>query len=1139
MENSLQLDPLNPPRHCPQCALSGVKSKVKKFKMNTSEETEVVIMCKNDQCPWPFSVLSKAEATLKTEIADLTDSSSVASASSPSQSTSRKRKRGKLVKDESGFEENLSLNTPEKPFAVVNVSKDVIVDKGINVEANDSLIEINENKEEFENATARVSPLNASIHDENDYSNAMDIREDPVVTEVGTQPALQIYPPPDVKYNMDEATVTVSRIEDQCGGQYSQTAVSSSSPLQNQDLFSQVLHIDLAPYTSPGSKVHSPVSLSAKSLQGINPLVHDGDGSCPAVKFLHPAMEITSTLAMLATTALQSGGDDTQKSLGRRARARKRKASAGSPPVLKLKKKKITPPKTNCRFSYVESVKGLEQPVNVLTEKDLEEPSEKDLEERRRIESLIKPPYPRRRRVRKVLIQPRSRNTHARPKRDCKTSIKLKSTIVPTSKDLKEDVSVLQDNSSDLFEKVSEDLLLKVTKALEYQNQTLVRSKVEINGCSSIPNHRRGEFDVNTCSEDAAPDAESILILKPKNTYARSKKNKLLKFQPSSFPETIDDVEITLEETVDDENNVNLREVSYMFQVGELESGSGEKQQNLDDARVYKYSETRSWKIDNSGLGRIRTDNAARDAVEENDDSWFWWRGWMINEQFMKDFINSMKKLVVKWTPTKNKVVDSRIFALTKEWEEKKESPEKVEKVISFFSEVFVKFVYMKSEFPNYGFKKLLRMLKMFHGFNSAQLKKKLQVIKSKEEGFQEEITETQSKSNQVVEMGCLEQTEESVPGLPSPPPSAHNTVLTIPHNSVEAVDLSSKSSTLSAAATTYVIATNKDYQCGGHEVQVDKQVVEFDQGEDKGTIRKGPGEISGTVRSDCVEDDLDNGNSSEGPKIFGGEVESSDSMFLAKAGKETPERSYAREKKRGGVGGMNAIKKGIKEKRSYNKYKLFPGGDKGVLDKLLDISMKKSAESSVVTNVNPVAPKTADRRKSKAPAQIKTDERVAPVIASSSHDDKPGGGVPQNFPGFTQAYARKNKKQAEKINKVLEKQKRIAEGGPKRKYAGFCESLDPADKVEKKKRKVVKTEVTGKISKVSQSELDLIEELLNIDRTNENEFTPAEAFDLDISKNPIETETSVIQFNEFQTLVDNQHEPVENLGDFECLFDF
>ena len=48
MDPDLQLDPLNPPKYCPQCARSGLKSKVKKFKMDPSS-SEVVIMCKNGQ----------------------------------------------------------------------------------------------------------------------------------------------------------------------------------------------------------------------------------------------------------------------------------------------------------------------------------------------------------------------------------------------------------------------------------------------------------------------------------------------------------------------------------------------------------------------------------------------------------------------------------------------------------------------------------------------------------------------------------------------------------------------------------------------------------------------------------------------------------------------------------------------------------------------------------------------------------------------------------------------------------------------------------------------------------------------------------------------------------------------------------
>ena len=48
MDPDLHLDPQNPPKYCPQCARSGIKSKVKKFKMDPNSE-EVVIMCKNEK----------------------------------------------------------------------------------------------------------------------------------------------------------------------------------------------------------------------------------------------------------------------------------------------------------------------------------------------------------------------------------------------------------------------------------------------------------------------------------------------------------------------------------------------------------------------------------------------------------------------------------------------------------------------------------------------------------------------------------------------------------------------------------------------------------------------------------------------------------------------------------------------------------------------------------------------------------------------------------------------------------------------------------------------------------------------------------------------------------------------------------
>jgi len=58
------LDLTKPPKYCPQCQKSDVKSKVKKFRMS---DGSLVIMCKSDKCPWPFSEYSKEEVTIDQE----------------------------------------------------------------------------------------------------------------------------------------------------------------------------------------------------------------------------------------------------------------------------------------------------------------------------------------------------------------------------------------------------------------------------------------------------------------------------------------------------------------------------------------------------------------------------------------------------------------------------------------------------------------------------------------------------------------------------------------------------------------------------------------------------------------------------------------------------------------------------------------------------------------------------------------------------------------------------------------------------------------------------------------------------------------------------------------------------------------
>ena len=60
----LTLNPLLPPKYCPQCVRVGLQSRVKKFKVDPASQ-DLVIMCKNDKCPWPFSVKTLKEVTVQ------------------------------------------------------------------------------------------------------------------------------------------------------------------------------------------------------------------------------------------------------------------------------------------------------------------------------------------------------------------------------------------------------------------------------------------------------------------------------------------------------------------------------------------------------------------------------------------------------------------------------------------------------------------------------------------------------------------------------------------------------------------------------------------------------------------------------------------------------------------------------------------------------------------------------------------------------------------------------------------------------------------------------------------------------------------------------------------------------------------
>merc|ERR1712096_255458 len=181
-------------------------------------------------------------------------------------------------------------------------------------------------------------------------------------------------------------------------------------------------------------------------------------------------------------------------------------------------------------------------------------------------------------------------------------------------------------------------------------------------------------------------------------------------------------------------------------------------------------------------------------------------------------------------------------------------------------------------------------------------------------------------------------------------------------------------------------------------------------------------------------------------------------------------------------------------------------------------------------------------------------------AIADCARDQKPSHGsiklttnatvadASGSLGGFDQAFARK--KQAEKVKRVLEKQKRKAEAGAgsTKKYRGFGETFDPEEEMTKKKIKKEKKrknkELVIKKAQVTKAEGDLMKELLNFAETAvadaltpiENKVAPVEV----TTKSSVDTinASSVFDFEEFQMLSDSLTADRNISEDLESLFD-
>ena len=94
---------------------------------------------------------------------------------------------------------------------------------------------------------------------------------------------------------------------------------------------------------------------------------------------------------------------------------------------------------------------------------------------------------------------------------------------------------------------------------------------------------------------------------------------------------------------------------------------------------------------------------------------WFQWKDWRVDDPFISGFSSYMTMLVTKWRHQLQPEMDPKISALLKEREVGRSKPEVMQKIIVFFAEVFVKFLFIRSNFPSVSMDRLVDVLRRFH----------------------------------------------------------------------------------------------------------------------------------------------------------------------------------------------------------------------------------------------------------------------------------------------------------------------------------------------------------------------------------------------------------------------------------------
>jgi len=152
------------------------------------------------------------------------------------------------------------------------------------------------------------------------------------------------------------------------------------------------------------------------------------------------------------------------------------------------------------------------------------------------------------------------------------------------------------------------------------------------------------------------------------------------------------------------------------------------KKQNL------RYNQTIPCRGRGRGRGKaplmMRQDSRFR-SESDFGDGWFMWRDWKVDQEFIKGFADYMTNLVKKHKLPQTSRMDPRIAALLKEKEisTDKQQPT-VQKVITFFAEVYVKYLYINQNFFSIMTPpKVMNILRQHFALDNAQFSSQIVLI--------------------------------------------------------------------------------------------------------------------------------------------------------------------------------------------------------------------------------------------------------------------------------------------------------------------------------------------------------------------------------------------------------------------------